>query len=224
MMLRLLHLCDSLFPLGAFAHSEGLETATAGGAIATVDALRDWIDVCLDETIARTDGPTAWRAWPLVRDARWQELEVLDAEAIALRPSASGRRSTRAMGQRLLSTWCGLYPDPHLETLQRLATGGALAPTFPVAFAAACATSDVDRSQMLHALAYTRLAATVSASMRLAPIGQHEAHALLARTLDRVPAIMAAIAGGDAVPESFTPAVDIAAMSQQYLHSRLFLS
>ena len=47
MNLELLHLCDSLFPIGAFAYSDGLEAAaavrpkpdtTTGG-----DGLRDWI-------------------------------------------------------------------------------------------------------------------------------------------------------------------------------------
>jgi len=55
-------------------------------------------------------------------------------------------------------------------------------------------------------------------------IGQGDAHAILARALERVPAVVEAIAGGSATLESFAPAMDIAAMSQQYLHSRLFRS
>jgi len=37
-VLQLLHLCDSLFPLGAFAHSDGLETATVAGAVRDAEA------------------------------------------------------------------------------------------------------------------------------------------------------------------------------------------
>jgi urease accessory protein UreF len=76
----------------------------------------------------------------------------------------------------------------------------------------------------VEAYAYTRLTATVSAAMRLMSIGQTAAHALLARTLDRVPAVVDDIARRDARIESFTPALDIAAMTQQYVHSRLFRS
>jgi urease accessory protein UreF len=60
--------------------------------------------------------------------------------------------------------------------------------------------------------------------MRLMPIGQTDAHALLARTLERVPAAVDLVVGRDARVESFAPAADIAAMTQQYLHSRLFRS
>ena len=54
-------------------------------------------------------------------------------------------------------------------------------------------------------------------------IGQTDAHAHLANTLERVPMIVDVMATR-ARPESFTPAMDVAAMTQQYLHSRLFRS
>ena len=60
--------------------------------------------------------------------------------------------------------------------------------------------------------------------MRLMPIGQTDAHLLLARALDRLPAVVDGIIERDGRLESFSPALDIAAMTQQYLHSRLFRS
>ncbi len=246
--LRLLHLCDSLFPIGGFGYSDGLEAAVVrlkpdttgakGGRKPSLDvardgpepvegpdateALRAWMDVVLDENIGRLDGPTVWRAWLAVADGDWDAVTILDEEAIALRPSSSARRSSRAMGLRLLTTWHGLHPDGRLNHTISLAQRGALGPALPIAFAAACVSADVDRRQTVEAFAYTRLAATISAAMRLMPIGQTEAHGLLARALDRVPLIVDAIAHRNAAPESFAPALDIAMMSQQYLHSRLF--
>jgi urease accessory protein len=239
MVLELLHLCDSLFPIGSFAYSDGLETAASrmrltpdttsdprghGGrplhSIAGIDLLREWMDVVLDENVGRLEGPVVWRAWQAFQDRDWNALAGIDAEMTALRPSASARRSSRAMGLRLLTTWQALHPFDSPEIARSLGDGRAL----PVAFACACASSGVAQRDSVEAFAYTRLAATVSAAMRLLPIGQTDAHALLARTLARVPAVADAIAARDAAPESFTPAMDIAAMSQQYLHSRLFRS
>jgi urease accessory protein len=224
MPLALLQLCDSLFPVGAFAHSDGLETATATGRVDDANGLQAWVDACLADTIARLEGPVAWTAWALVSNQDWPALADLDATLIALRPSSAARRSTRAMGQRLLTTWHSLYPDPRLDAIAAAAQSGSIAPSLPVAFAAACVTAGVSRRQTVEALAYTRLAATVSAAMRLAPIGQAAAHAVLARSLERVPAIVDAIARAAGAPQSFAPLLDIAAMSQQYLHSRLFRS
>ena len=224
MNLSLLHLCDSLFPIGGFAYSDGLESATSEGTVADAGALRDWLDVCLDQTYGRLEGPAVWRAWMAFRDAHWDALEALDEELTALRPSSSARRSSRAMGLRLLTTWQTLHHDARLEHAVTLARDGRLGPTLPIAFAAACASAGIERRRSVEAFAYTRLSATISAAMRLMPIGQTDAHALLARTLDRVPQVVDAIVARDADPESFTPALDVAVMTQQYLHSRLFRS
>ena len=96
------------------------------------------------------------------------------------------------MGLRLLTTWHALHPDAAARHGSRsLAQAARLGPALPIAFAAACASAPAStRRAAVEAFAYTRLAATVSAAMRLMPIGQTDAHALLARTLERVPAVV----------------------------------
>ena len=218
--------------MGAFGYSDGLESATASGKVASASELRAWIDACLDETLGRLEGPAVWQAWPAFRAADWDTLVGLDEELTAMRPSSSARRSSAAMGRRLLTTWQTLHPDPRIEhALTRfeervgpLFRDPPFGPALPIAFAGACACSGIERRRAVEAFTYTRLAATISAAMRLMPIGQTDAHALLARTLERVPAAVDLAAGRDARVESFAPAADIAAMTQQYLHSRLFRS
>ena len=182
------------------------------------------MDICLDESIRNLDGPTVWTAWSAFREQDWGSLLRLDQEVTALRPSGTTRRASRAMGLRLVTTWQTLYPDPDLMQLAEHARDGAIGPAWPVAFASVCAASGVDQRSALEAFAYNRLAATVSAAMRLMPIGQAGAHALLAEALVRVPAMADAVMVRTRPVESFTPAMDLAAMSQQYLHSRLFRS
>jgi len=242
-LLAILHLCDSLFPVGTFAYSDGLEAAVrlaptgsplwraspaaveaAAGTTDVVDFLREWMDVTLAEPIGRLDGPAVWSAWRACTEEDWVALTALDEDLTALRPSLAARRSIRAVGLRLLNTWTILHPDARLERVLAHARAGPLAPTLPVAFAVVCACAGLGRHESVAAFAYTRLAAATSAAMRLLPIGQTDAHGVLARALDRVPGIVDAIARRDARPESFAPALDIACMSQQYLHSRLFRS
>jgi urease accessory protein len=223
-MLSLLHLCDSLFPIGGFGYSDGLESATTAGSVADANGLRAWMDVCLNETFGRLEGPAVWQAWAAVLDQRWDAVERLDAELHALRPAAAARLSSRAMGLRLLTTWQALHPDARLARVAAIGRRERSGVSLPVAFAAACACSGTDRRASLEAFAYTRLAATISAAMRLMPIGQTEAHGVLAGSLDRVPSVVDRIVDRGGRLESFTPALDIALMSQQYLRSRLFRS
>lgn len=222
-LLALLHLCDSLFPTGAFAHSDGLEAATASGAVATAADLRDWMDVCLDESLGRLEAPAVWLGGQAWSAGRWEDLEALDQEVQALRPSSTARAAGRAMGSRLLKTWLDIHPDPNLE---RAATRRP-AYIYPVAFGIAGGAIGLEPRAAVAGFFYSRLAGIASSAMRLMPIGQGEAHRLLAAVLARVPsaveALGARLARGEAL-SSFAPAFDIAVMGQQYVHSRLFLS
>jgi urease accessory protein len=220
----LLHLCDSLFPIGAFGYSEGLEAATTDGAVTTADDLRQWLDVCLDEGIGRCEGPAMAIAWRAFADERWDVLAALDTALIAMRPAATTRQSSRSMGVRLVKTWQQLHPHPRLAAVVERACAGADGPSLPVAFAVACGSTGIDPGTAIEGFAYTRLAGTISCAMRLMAIGQMEAHALLASTLTRVPDLVGDLLARDAEPESFTPALDLAVMSQPHVRSRLFRS
>src|SRR5437763_1388275 len=106
----LLHLCDSLFPIGSFAHSDGLEAATSRGDVRTASDLRAWMDVVLWEVLRRVEGPAVRRSWEAVMLRQFESVITIDDEVYALRAASAGRESTRAMGGRLLKTWQRLRP------------------------------------------------------------------------------------------------------------------
>jgi urease accessory protein len=223
-LLSLLHLCDSLFPLGAFAYSDGLESAAASGLVTGTADLEGWLEACRDESLGRSDGPSIVMAWSAIGNADWDGLVLIDEETTALRASSSVRAASRSMGLRLVKTWQGLHPDPRLEHLLALASTGRLGPTLPIAFSAVGHCAGIALRDVLAAYAYTRLAATVSAAMRLVAIGQTDAHRSLSRALAQVPCTIDDVLTRNARPESFTPALDIAQMTQPYVHTRLFRS
>lgn len=217
-LVSLLHLCDSLFPLGAFAHSDGLEAATAAGRVASADDLARWLEATLAQPLRYLDGPAVARAWQAQRDGCVDILRSIDEEVHALRPSSTGREANRAMGARLISTWIRIHPEAPAELRD-------LAPvTLPVAFGAVTAVAGIAQDVAVQGYIYTRLAATVSAAMRLMALGQHAGHQVLSTALTAAPAMARAIVEDDRPLMSFVPLLDIEAMRQQYVHSRLFRS
>ena len=221
-LLPLLHLCDSLFPTGAFAHSDGLEWATDRALVASAADLGEWMDASLSQPLARADGPAVWLAWHAFAGHDWRALAVVNAEAFALRPSAVSRQATRAMGVRLVRTWQQLYEPAGLHEMAA-AIDAERTMTLPAAFGVVCASVGVEARAAVEAFIYTRLAATASAAMRLMAIGQHDAHRVLASRLQAVGPVVDAIAVQPVI-SSFAPAQDIAALSHQYVRSRLFRS
>ena len=214
-LLALLHLCDSLFPLGGFAHSDGLESAVSARLVGNADDLQQWLEVCLEEGIGRCDGPAVVIAWSAFHEQEWESLIALDEELTAMRPSSTTRMASRSMGLRLVNTWQALHPDARLQHAHwrssRCARSGQRCRWRLPAPARARASSSGTPWKALR----TRLAATISSAMRLIAIGQNEAHLLLSRVLARVPATVDAMMVRQAEPESFMPALDIAQMTHQ---------
>lgn len=219
----LLHLCDSLFPTGHYAHSDGLEGAIDDGAIGGADDLRSWMTTLLDDTLGAAEGPAIVRSCQLFADTRWTDLRALDDDLFALRPSSTAREASRGVGTRLLTTWARVHAQTGGAGVARLLTV-APAWTLPVAFAAAAASTGADARTAVEAFMYTRLAATMSAAMRLMRIGQIEAHTILAASLARIPLVTDRVLAAPAPPSAFTPLMDIATMRQQYVTTRLFRS
>jgi urease accessory protein UreF len=126
------------------------------------------------------------------------------------------------MGVRLVRTWQQLYEPAGFDEMAA-AVDVERTMTLPAAFGVVGAAIGVEARAAVEAFIYTRLASTASAAMRLMAIGQHEAHRVLASRLQTVGPVIDAIAV-QPVMSSFAPAQDIAAMSQQYVRSRLFKS
>jgi urease accessory protein len=221
-LVALLQLSDSLFPIGSFAHSDGLEHAAASRRVTNARELRGWLEAQLAGPLSTADGRAVALALGHWHAQRRAALDELDDDLHALRPSSASREAARSMGTRLLKTWTAARPDQVVSAF--LDARGSQGVTLPVAFAIACASSGIADSAALEAFLYTRLAGWVSAAMRLMPIGQTDAQRLLAEVLERVPTAAAAILTSHAAPGTFAPALDVAAMSQQYQHSRLFRS
>jgi urease accessory protein len=224
-LVALLHLCDSLFPTGGYTHSDGLEAAASSGAVVDGATFRDWMQTLLHASLAYVDGPAVLVAWEFATERRWIELGALDDEVYALRPSSTVRAASRAVGTRLLRTWGRLRPHPAIDAMCSIdGDRRAGAWTLTVAFGAVCASVPIGQRAALEGFMYTRLAAAASAAMRLMPIGQVEAHGILGVSLAEVPTVCRGVMARRDRPSSFTPVADLAAMSQQYLPSRLFRS
>src|SRR2546427_563904 len=123
MQTRLLHLCDSLFPIGGFAFSDGLEAAAARHLIRDAGELGAWLDTVLDESVGRCEGPAGAPAWGAVASGRggwgcgfglggerppapsgsWMPIDCWRVRSTACRRSRFWRRGV--MSSRLRPRW-----------------------------------------------------------------------------------------------------------------------
>jgi urease accessory protein len=197
--LRLLQLADSALPIGAAAHSFGLETLAAERALLP-DNLEEFLKAWLEEAGAQEA--------LFVRRAYTANLRDLSEELSARKPARESREASLKLGRRfaqLINSIANLQIEPDLH--------------YSIAFGGAAVALAIDEDAAVLAYLQQSVAGLVSACQRLMPLGQVAA----ARVVWNLkPAIMQA----SSVKEisCFTPLPEIASMRHSTLETRLFIS
>ena len=215
--IRTLQFTDSFFPIGAFAYSDGLETATTAGHVRDAEALEKWMDHFLKAVFIPCEGLALVKCMCALRQGDVKKVYEIDEELRAIRPAAEVRNSSTGVGKRLLSLFAETFDNKNSIVLPH---GNAA-----VAYAAVFFYCGVEERDAALAYGYNRLTGIVSAGLRLISMGQNQGQRLLTKTADLLPeAVERILASQDEPLRSFSPILDIHQMNHQYLYSRLFRS
>ena len=210
-LLRLLQVFDSQFPIGAFAHSSGVETYAALGG--SVPELRQVLRAQIELGWGRSELAAACLAW---RAAEASELAALAVTLDALKVIPIVRETSIGLGRRTLDLVRRLYPDAAVIVSP---------PHHALVVGAAGRRLGVDERDLLLAFAQSLAMGTLTAAIRCMPVGPAQAQELLVEAHPRVSlAVERAIADPAGSLFTCTPALDVRSVQQAYLHTRLFQS
>jgi len=205
--LDVLHVLDSAFPTGAYAHAAGLESLQPRD-------LQTALELRLEESIARLDLVVLLHAYA---DELIALDELLHASLLVREP----REASSAVGTSLLRSVCDVIPDARLAEFLARGKHHHLAVTFG---AVACAL-DLEPELAAQAYAFSSVRGLVSAAQRLGWIGQRLAQRMLH---DLKPACVAAAAQASRVrledAGAFAPLWDLASMRHEHAAIRMFAS
>jgi urease accessory protein len=219
--IRALQVVDSFFPVGAFAYSDGLETAAAGGRVRDAASLGRWIDHFLESVFVPCEGLALAKCMLALKSRDFDTFCRVDEELTAIRPAAAVRKSSTAIGKRLLSLYSSIYDGECAPWKTISLPHGNAAAAYAMVFFQ-CGIQERDGAL---AFGYNRLTGIVSAGLRLISIGQQEGQTLLTEHLKRLPnAVDRILQMTDQPLSSFNPLLDIEQMNHQYVYSRLFRS
>jgi urease accessory protein len=219
--IRSLQLVDSFFPVGAFAYSDGLETAAANVRVRDAASLNGWMKHFLENVFVPCEGLALVKCMFAMKENDFDTLCSVDEELTAIRPAAEVRAASTAVGKRLLSLYASL-DDRGSEPWKSVTLPHANA---AAAYALIFFHCGIDEHTGALAFGYNRLTGIVSAALRLISLGQQQGQNLLTRNLNDLPAAVDRILEMKDEPlRSFSPLLDIEQMNHQYVYSRLFRS
>ena len=214
-LVRLLQLVSPALPIGAYAYSDGLETAIGRGWVADEAAVEAWVGGRLRACLPWTDLAVLAR----MRAADAAGLRTWAARLRAMRDSAETRAADRRLGHALARLLADL--GVAAAAPWRTDDDAALA----VGFALAGAAWGLGEDALLTGYAWAWCEAQVAVAVKLVPLGQTAGQRVLAALGAAIPAVVAtARAAGDDVLGTCAPGAALAASWHETDEVRLFRS
>ena len=228
-LLQLIWLASPALPVGGFSYSEGLESAIDSGQVTDEASAGRWLRDQLGLSLQRAELPllaSAVKAWQRADSAQITErITELNLWVVISRESREMRQQTEQMGRSMTDWLRQRHPDDaRIRTLAALRP----APTWPVAFALAAASTGAPLREVLLAFGFGWAENMVQASVKSVPLGQSAGQRLLAILVDALPAAVdaaiASAAAGDGARQNLAPMLAITSARHEAQYSRLFRS
>lgn len=240
--LKLMHLADSAFPIGAASHSFGIETLVAEGLLTAphiehflTDLL--WESGKMEASFCRLAHRGSATPEENVRIQQWLQLNQTIAAAKGARES---RVAGATLGRRFLQAVIHLEEAPALQEFYERTRAAAVEIHYCAAFGLVGGHLALDEEETVLAYLQQSIMGMVSACQRLLPIGQGRASEILWRLKPLLAQVAQSSRAGLPPPNgadtpsdlpyafvnltTFTPLVDLGSMRHPTLPTRLFIS
>lgn len=236
--LLLQQICDSVFPIGAYSHSWGLETYIQRGDVDDADSAWEFVRAQIAYPLAYTEllgmrlayeGALAaaqeFERGVLAADA-WCAVAALEQELVALRTPAETRSAAAKLAARFIRTVGALGGlDDRLGELFAAYAASARTHVVSVAYGVFAALAGIELEPLLRRYLYSQVSAMTVNCVKSIPLSQTAGQAILSRSRGlQVEAVETALAADDSELGLSMPGFDVRCIEHEGIYSRLYMS
>ena len=213
-----------MWPIGAFAHSSGLEWAVEVGHVTNRESTRQWIADLIGHGPVRNDMVLFVHGWRAITAGAPGRLAGLAELSLAAQTGLERRVEATAQGAAFRKIAIATSGKAAFDAVAHVDDDGL---TYPIAVACLTASRAVPLQQALTAFAHGVTANLVSAAQRLVPLGQTDGQLVLRDLRATIADIVAALEDlpeGDPFDQIGGAALvaEIGCMAHETQYTRLF--
>lgn len=229
MQLYMLQVNDSLFPIGGYSHSQGLETYIQKGLVYDSKTAEKYLHYKLKWSLKYTEVLSVRLAYLSAQKGSTEELSRLEDIIEASRIPMEQREAARKMGSRFVKTVIGLgiksLDKENGIFKQYLKSRAGKTVSHSCAYGVFCAVLGLDLEEVLLHYLYGQTSAMVTNCVKTIPLSQSTGQQLLSGCFEEIKAILEEIKTCKAEDLCLgTPGFDIRGIQHERLYSRLYMS
>jgi len=221
---RMLQFGDSMFPIGGFAFSSGLESAIQKHVVTGGESLLAFARTAVEQA-NRGDGIALLCAHRATLAGDVDELVALDRRVYARKLSGETRTMSVRMGRKFAEMGATVIGSPLLHDWRERVASGATPGCYPVALALNFAAQGLSSRDAFVVHQYGVAATLLGAALRLMRISHVDTQQMLyALNADVEAAYQVAVAADLSDMAGFAPLAEILAAVHVKAHVRLFMN
>lgn len=223
-LMRLVEFSDSAFPVGAFAFSNGLETAAEEGLVYDAETLEAYTRDMVRQAVF-TDGIAALHAWRSYRSGSYEGIQSADRQAILCKMNAEARQMTQRMGRKLAELSQRILPDPTVDKWLADIRAELTPGTYPAAQGIVFAASGISEKGLFCSHQYGVANMVLSAALRCVRVSHYDTQRILFSLSEGMETLYEQARGMDFDDMyTFTPQIDILASLHEKGTKRMFMN
>lgn len=224
--LLLQQICDSVFPIGAYSHSYGLETYVQLGRVRDEDTARAYLEAQIRYPLTYTELLGMRLAYEATERRDAASLARLEDCLGALKTPLETRTASQKLAGRFIRTVSGLdvLGKEEAAFFGRYAATRALH-AVNVAYGVFAALAGIDLDELLHRYLYAQVSALVVTAVKSVPLSQTAGQYLIAGAIPlELQAVEAVHAADEDLLGLSCPGFDVRCVEHESLYSRLYMS
>ena len=185
-LLKLMQLCSPTLPVGAFAYSQGLESAIEAGLVNDKNTLQQWLQDSLTLSLQYVDLPIFARLYQAWEDNDIETVLYWNQNLRAQRETHELREEDQHMGLALMRLLSDLE-FREISTLRQQADQGL---SFVTLFSLAACRWEIPCEQAANGFIWSWLENQIAAGIKLIPLGQTDGQKVMVQLLPEIPGIV----------------------------------
>lgn len=221
----LLHLADPTLPIGAYTHSNGLETYVQERIVHNLATAKEFVQNMLQYNLKFNDGAFVKLAYEAAGKGDLQELLLLDNEYNAIKCPKEIRQASQKLGLRLIKIFKRRERFPLMEAFEKAVRHKEANSHYSIVFGVYAYLMKIPLYEALLGFYYTSVAGMITNAVKLVPLGQLDGQDILFSlypVMEKT-ALETIELDRDMVGLCNT-AFDIRCMQHERLYSRLYMS